>query len=95
MRLSVVDHGHAPDEAAMLAEIRERSGREPLGVVKTLLYRPELFGLPFSDALDTRDARAVRMERRRTRALRGIHVVTQPMPVLNGFPRRSCVVRAR
>jgi hypothetical protein len=52
MRLSVVDHGHAPDEAAMLAEIRERSGREPLGVVKTLLYRPELFGLPFSDALD-------------------------------------------
>jgi hypothetical protein len=36
----------------MLAEIRERSGREPLGVVKTLLYRPELFGLPFSDALD-------------------------------------------
>ena len=36
----------------MLSEIRERSGREPLGVVKTLLYRPELFGLPFSDALD-------------------------------------------
>ena len=52
MRLLVVDHGHAPDEAAFLAEIRERSGREPLGVVKTLLYRPELFGLPFSEALD-------------------------------------------
>jgi hypothetical protein len=52
MRLAVVDHGHAPGEAAMLSEIRERSGREPLGVVKTLLYRPELFGLPFSDALD-------------------------------------------
>lgn len=52
IRLGVVDHGHAPAEAAMLAEIRERSGREPLGVVKTLLYRPELFGLPFSEALE-------------------------------------------
>jgi hypothetical protein len=52
VRLSVVDHGHAPDAAGMLDEIRARSGREPLGVVKTLLYRPELFGLPFSDALD-------------------------------------------
>jgi hypothetical protein len=52
MRLDVVDHGHSPDEAALLAEIRERSGREPLGVVKTLLYRPELFGFPFSEALD-------------------------------------------
>jgi len=52
MRLSVVDHGHLPTEAAMLNVIRERSGREPLGVVKTLLYRPELFGRPFSDALD-------------------------------------------
>jgi hypothetical protein len=52
IRLDVVDHGHGPDEAAMLAEIRERSGREPLGVVKTLLYRPELFGGPFSEELD-------------------------------------------
>ena len=36
----------------MLDTIRERSGAEPLGVVKTLYYRPELFGRPFSDALD-------------------------------------------
>jgi hypothetical protein len=52
MRLEVVDHGHAPAEAAFLAEVRERSGREPLGVVKTLLYRPLLFGHPFSELLD-------------------------------------------
>jgi hypothetical protein len=52
VRLAVVDSGHAPDEAAVLAAIRERSGAEPLGVVKTLHYRPELFGRPFSDALD-------------------------------------------
>jgi hypothetical protein len=52
MRLTVVDDGHAPAEAELLDEIRERSGREPLGVVKTILYRPELFGRPFSEALD-------------------------------------------
>ena len=52
MRLAVVDHGHAPPEAAMLAAIRENSGSEPLGVIKTLLYRPELFGQPFSEELD-------------------------------------------
>lgn len=52
MRLGVVDDGHAAPEAEMLRMIRERSGTEPLGVVKTLLYRPELFGEPFSEALD-------------------------------------------
>ena len=52
MRLAVVDGGHAPEQAAMLDMIRERTGNEPLGVVKTLLYRPERFGQPFSEALD-------------------------------------------
>ena len=37
MRLDVVDRVEAP---------------RPLGVLKTLHYRPELFGRPFSDALD-------------------------------------------
>ena len=53
IRLACVDHGHAPPQAEMLAVIRERSGREPLGVIKTLLYQPELFGGPFSEELDT------------------------------------------
>jgi hypothetical protein len=52
MRLAVVDSGHAAAEAAVLEQIRQRSGHEPLGVVKTLLYRPELFGAPFSEELD-------------------------------------------
>ena len=52
MRLSIVDTGHAPAEAAVLETIRERSGYEPLGVIKTLMYRPELFGRPFSETLD-------------------------------------------
>ena len=39
MRLEAIARGPAPAEA--------------LGVVKTLLYRPELFGRAFSDALDT------------------------------------------
>ena len=52
MRLACVDHGHAPAEAAVLQEIREQSGVEPLGVVKTLYYRPEIFGRPYSDVLD-------------------------------------------
>jgi hypothetical protein len=52
MRLAVLDQGHAEPEAEMLAMIREQSGNEPLGVLKTLLYRPELFGEPFSEALE-------------------------------------------
>jgi len=52
VRLAVVDSGHAPAEAAMLAEMRARNGAEPLGVVKTLLYRPDTFGRPFSEALE-------------------------------------------
>jgi len=61
VRLAVVDHGHRPEEAAVLDMIRERSGNEPLGVVKTLLYRPELFGQPFSGARRG-DARHVGVE---------------------------------
>ena len=52
MRLDAVDHGHAPAEAAVLEMIRRARGVEPVGVLKTLYYRPEIFGRPFSTALD-------------------------------------------
>jgi hypothetical protein len=51
MRLSAVDSGHAPPEAEVLELMRERFGREPSGVLKTLYYRPDIFGRPFSDVL--------------------------------------------
>ena len=53
MRLDVVDHGHAEAEAAILREIAEARGAPSAsGGLKTLYYRPELFGRPFSEALD-------------------------------------------
>ena len=53
MRLDVVDHGHRPPEAAILAQIAQARGLPTAsGVLKTLYYRPELFGRPFSAALD-------------------------------------------
>ena len=44
MRLTVVD--------ACAEELRELLGREPSGVLRTLHYRPDIFGRPFSNALD-------------------------------------------
>jgi hypothetical protein len=52
VRLAVVDSGHAPAEAAVLAEIAAQRGQPASGVLKTLYYRPELFGEPFSSVLD-------------------------------------------
>jgi hypothetical protein len=52
MRLDCVDSGHDPAEARVLESIRMQRGMEPPDVLKTLHYRPELFGRPFSQALD-------------------------------------------
>jgi hypothetical protein len=52
VRLGCVESGHDPREAAALELIRAERGTEPPDVLKTLHYRPELFGRPFCDALD-------------------------------------------
>ena len=52
MRLRAVEHRHRLPQRLKLALIRLVSGRRVPDVVKTLLYRPEVFGGPFSDHLD-------------------------------------------
>ena len=52
MRLRVVETGHDAEQTAVLQMLREQVGREPVDVVKTLHYRPDVFGRPFCDALD-------------------------------------------
>ncbi|HZO62446.1 MAG TPA: hypothetical protein VFB35_05640 [Gaiellaceae bacterium] len=53
MRLDAVDRGHAPAEAAILEQIAQARGIPTAsGVLKTLYYRPDVFGRPFSAALD-------------------------------------------
>jgi len=49
MRLANVATGHRLKQRLILAMIRVLSRRQPPDVVRTLLYRPELFGKPFAD----------------------------------------------
>ena len=51
MRLAALEHGHRPPERARIAELRERDGYVS-DISLALRYRPELFGEPFSEALD-------------------------------------------
>jgi hypothetical protein len=52
MRLRSLEDGHDPREARLLEVIRAQRGTEPPDVLKTLHYRPELFGRLYSDTLD-------------------------------------------
>ena len=52
LRLAAVDSGHSPENRIVLDRISEQRGTEPRGVLKTLYYRPEIFGRSFSEALD-------------------------------------------
>ena len=52
LRLDAVDAGHTAENREVLDRIRDQRGTEPSGVLKTLYYRPEIFGRSFSEALD-------------------------------------------
>jgi len=49
MRLSRVEHRHRLKEKLKLGLIRVLSGRRVPDVVKTILYRPELWGRPMCE----------------------------------------------
>jgi hypothetical protein len=53
MRLHNVGHGHRLKQRLLLKFIRTVSRKEPADVIKTLLYRPEFFGDPFSGLVQT------------------------------------------
>lgn len=48
MRLSRVSNGHRWKQKLRLGMIRLVSRSEPVDVIKALLYRPELWGAPYS-----------------------------------------------
>lgn len=48
MRLRNVERGHALPQKLTLGMIRLVTGRRVVDIIRTLLYRPELFGRPVS-----------------------------------------------
>jgi len=52
VRLRCLEEGHERVEAELLDFMRAQRGVEPPDVLKTLHYRPEIFGRPFSDTLE-------------------------------------------
>lgn len=53
MRLECLDTGHRLPQKLTMAAIRLVTGRRLPDVVRTLMYRPEFFGRPFSALVQT------------------------------------------
>jgi hypothetical protein len=49
MRLQCVENGHTPERAVFLESVSQMIDGDAPSVVKTMLYRPELFGGRFSE----------------------------------------------
>ena len=49
MRLRVVEEGHTEERKKFLDIVKEMIGQEAPSVIKTNLYRPEFFGLRFTE----------------------------------------------
>jgi hypothetical protein len=54
VRLKIVELGHSPEQKRLLEEMQALRGEDlPIpDVIRTLLYRPHLFGTPFSNCLE-------------------------------------------
>ena len=52
MRLKNVEHGHREPYKTMLEKMKVQRGGQLPDILRTTLYRPELFGNPFSTGID-------------------------------------------
>ena len=52
MRLKNVESGHSQPYKAMLEQMKAQRGGQVPDILSTTLYRPELFGYPFSVGID-------------------------------------------